>query len=759
MIMDIYGRSEHDPEFKVLEASCPNITTEYLSSLWNLVYQSRQQNQYSKPMPWIGMYIALASLLCVLAMVADLLHGLRNRKLWFPCKYFTLNAASLTVIGVAIKLPMDLTTLMPGAIDQATKLGSMSFMCTMMANLLPSLATMNDKELVSNMIAVVVLVISLVVNFCIQLDTGILFYISEGAFFSYKTPFLFKFSYVAGWVVPILMLLIIYACSSLAILKSKQILESKYQTANQTALKDLVLPDGRLTVAKLKEYVTKYWIMAGTGSPQFLTVCSISTSASGVICAASTGFFISLMIYRFPRVGHQEDYKSDYKWSMVVIFVIQSIGVILGTIAPLARCFATLSFDLSIKWIWKHVKICEVESYRTQKLYDWKYSFIPFLSGGRKCKIVIQHLKIQSIILCVGFQKTVLVACKMINMITILFMIFVLFCRSCWKWLKAIMFSTSCHTLGEQPNEHLGKDEDLRGYVLQLHEDLQFTEKTLKRFLKSVNRLILKAEKQPPKNLMKLLSKSHGFEGLAKFNSNHVPSLLPKEYVNCWSLPLVTLTSIAMSLPNIEKDMVDCLLNGVSEALLYVTLVEESLNASDHDHVSIQKAAETLWVDVEVYHKWLGTKLPSPKSKVNTPREILQWLRDKAKRKVNKVESMDIRSRSYGSKYMSICANSMYRIAETILLNYHDNIEQVSQDKLFAHVSSMIADIIAACVTNLPQVILMKCRESVIEKREASVQAAAQLLGETAEIIITLQEHELPRLNPDELAFIDKWSE
>ncbi|CAI9289700.1 unnamed protein product [Lactuca saligna] len=667
--MDIYGRPEHDPEFQVLEASCPNITTEYLYSLWSLVYQSRQQNQYSKPMPWIGMYIALASLLCVLAMVADLLDGLRNRKLWFPC-----------------------------VMDQATKLGSMSFMCTMMANLLPSLATMKDKELVSNMIAVAVL--------------------------------------------------------------SKQILELKYKTANETALKDLVLPDRRLTVAKLNEYVTKYWIMAGTGSPQFLTVCSISTSASGVICAASTGFFISVMIHRFPRVGHQADYKSDYKWSLVVIFVIQSIGVILGTIAPLARCFATLSFDLSIKWIWKHVKICEVESYRNQKLYNWKYSFIPFLSGSRKCKIVIQHLKIQSIILCVGFQKTVLVACKMINMITILFLIFVLFCRSCWKWLKAIMFSTSCHTLGEQPNEHLGKNEDLIRYVLQLHEDLQVTEKTLKRLLKSVNRLIQKAEKQQPMNLMKLLSKSHGFEGLAKFNSNHVHSLLPQEYVNCWSLPLVTLTSIAMSLPDIQKNMVDCLLNGVSEGLLYVTLVEESLNATDHDHVSIQKAAETLWVDVEVYHKWLGTKLPNPKSKMNTPGDILQWLRDKAKKKVNKVESMDIRSRSYGSKYKSICANSMYRITETILLNvYHENIDQqVSQEELFAHVSSMIADIIAACLTNLPQVILMKCHESVIEKREASVQAAAQLLGETAGIIITLQERELPRLNPDELAFIDKWS-
>ncbi|GJX55825.1 hypothetical protein Tco_0285722, partial [Tanacetum coccineum] len=101
------------------------------------------ETRYSKPMPWIGIYIVVASLFCILAMVADLLHGFRNRKLWFPCKYFTLNAASLTVIAVAMKLPVDLSNPMRGISDQMSKHGSMAFMCTMMANLLPSLATMN----------------------------------------------------------------------------------------------------------------------------------------------------------------------------------------------------------------------------------------------------------------------------------------------------------------------------------------------------------------------------------------------------------------------------------------------------------------------------------------------------------------------------------------------------------------------------------------------------------------------------------------
>ncbi|MFS7894850.1 hypothetical protein Hanom_Chr08g00707981 [Helianthus anomalus] len=39
----------------------------------------------------------------------------------------------------------------------------MAFMCTMMANLLPSLATMDSKELLTNVIALAILVITLAV--------------------------------------------------------------------------------------------------------------------------------------------------------------------------------------------------------------------------------------------------------------------------------------------------------------------------------------------------------------------------------------------------------------------------------------------------------------------------------------------------------------------------------------------------------------------------------------------------------------------
>ncbi|KAL8267181.1 hypothetical protein R6Q59_004525 [Mikania micrantha] len=124
-----------------------------------------------KPMVWIGIYIAIASLFCILAMAADLWHGLRHKKLWFPCKYFTLNAASITVIAVTMKLPVDLTSGGSGP-DQATKLGSLGFLCTMMANLMPSLASMDNRTLLANVAGLCVLVITIIANICIQIYTG-----------------------------------------------------------------------------------------------------------------------------------------------------------------------------------------------------------------------------------------------------------------------------------------------------------------------------------------------------------------------------------------------------------------------------------------------------------------------------------------------------------------------------------------------------------------------------------------------------------
>nr|GEW71425.1 hypothetical protein LSAT_6X39981 [Tanacetum cinerariifolium] len=488
--------------------SYTNTTNSTLDLLWKYtfpIYHEDQQNRYSKPMPWIGIYIASASLVCILAMAADSLHGLRNRKLWFPCNYFTLNAASLSVI-----------------------------------------------------------------------------------------------------------------CSTLTIINSKHILELKYQAGHERALSDLKLKRPRsVTTKKLKQYIGYYWVMAETESPQFMTACSATTSAS-------------------------------------------------------------------------------------------ENNSIPLPLRSHKCKVALENLKVLILSFSIGFQKTVVVTYT-----------------------------------------------DISQYVLQLQNDMEPAERTLKGILKSMNCLIQRAKKQQPKNLIKLLQKSIGFEGVENFGRHHVPTL-STEYPNCWSLPLRSLTTIAISLPNIQNDIVDSLLRSVSEGLLYVSLVEGSFNAT-HECVTIQKAVKMLWLDVEVHHKWLGNKLKDLSPQVNTTRNILEWFRDTAKH-VTGVESVDIEDLDNNSVCKSVCANSIYSITQTILLFYQDtSTAELSQEVLFARLSSMISGILAACLTNLPQVIAMKYHTSFIEKREASVYATAQLLCETTQIINNLQDRELPSLNPDELPFINKW--
>ncbi|GKB92148.1 actin/actin-like conserved site-containing protein [Tanacetum coccineum] len=55
-------------------------------------------------------YVAGASLACTLPMAADAFQGFRKWKLWFPNKFFVLNTVSITLIAIAMKLRVDLTT-------------------------------------------------------------------------------------------------------------------------------------------------------------------------------------------------------------------------------------------------------------------------------------------------------------------------------------------------------------------------------------------------------------------------------------------------------------------------------------------------------------------------------------------------------------------------------------------------------------------------------------------------------------------------
>ncbi|XP_076901719.1 uncharacterized protein LOC143556220 [Bidens hawaiensis] len=465
--------------------------------------------------------------------------------------------------------------------------------------------------------------------------------------------------------------------------------------------------------------------MAGSSNPQFIQACSATTAASGVICFLSVIFHLLIMIWAIPEIK-SDNYDSDYKWSTLVILIVQFVGIILGTVAPLFRCLASLSFKLTFKSVFNHLKVFKVEKYWTQKLHDLKYGGISLSFGSHTLKVVNKNLRNLALNICIILQVLVVVVCKII---ALNFFLLTQFLR-CLAWPIQALFCSSVES-----NETV----EQRKFVLQLEDENELAVTILKGLSKSFNQLLKKSEKKQPENLMNLITKrsTKDFQGVKKlYDDNDQP--------DCWSLAVVTLTTIAVTLPNIEKGEVKSLLKSVREGLIYITHVEENPNATD-DYKSVQKAAKTLWEDVDFRHTWLEIRLKDIASRGNTPPQIVQLFLDNAKSKKN-IEGE-------GRTSITICANSMYHIAQSII-DYKE-----SHTKLFDELSSRIADIMAACLTNLPQVIAMKVHTSVIEKREASVKAAAQLLGETKEIIKTLQDpsRHVPHIAPNDLPLIDKW--
>nr|GEW46439.1 phosphoglucosamine mutase [Tanacetum cinerariifolium] len=462
-------------------------------------------------------------------MAADLLHGLRNKKFWFPCKFFTLNAASVTVITVAMKLPVDLTSEMPGRMDQAAKIGSLAFMCTIMVNLMPSLASMDNKTLLANVAGLSILVITVIVNVIIQIRTHII----DSNIFLYPSQYTFNITskmVACIYAAMILLLLIITISSSLTIPTSKEILEFKYQGTSKASSTDQQLTQ-MSKVEKLRQHIRRFWVMAEKGSPQFVMASSPLSTASGVICVfvllMQTLVMLEFLNYFDKYVKYYAyEYGSVYKRSILFIFSTQFIGVVVGTIAPMFRCFSVLSFKFVTKWDRNHFMAFKVEKYWTQKLYEWKQHQIPILLSSRRSRTVLYNLKNIALSLCIVFQKVVVVLCKVIWLIPIVVLKVVVYCLYCLKSLEAKLFIPAIDSRTVEINE------DLSEYVFQIHDGMELAERTLKGISNSMNSFILKAEKEQNSGLLELLKQSTGLDGVEQFDTHHIQPLHSVELVN-----------------------------------------------------------------------------------------------------------------------------------------------------------------------------------------------------------------------------------
>ncbi|KAB2054036.1 hypothetical protein ES319_A12G227600v1 [Gossypium barbadense] len=523
--------------------------------------------KFSEPLPWIGVYIAAASLACALAMAADVIHGFRHSKLWFPCKFSTINATSLTIIAVAVKLSVDLNTPMPRGQDQLAKLSSAALICTAVA------------------------------------------------------------------------------------------------------------------------------VGMGTIAPAMRWFLAIN--------------------FRCPTRGRKKGCNSDYK--------------------------------LEEYWIKALVEMKECP-----------LSNIPI--HHPRCRRILHDAKIKLLNVCIGIQAGIVFMSKVIRFVSVYFMGTILLCYDHGRdWL--MKFAPNSIRNDSGPESPPNYKQDLSRFVLHLEGEDALVDLMMKENRDATDYWWRKAKKRQPKHLMELLElsrPSEGFKGLTEFDSFKVPPLDTEEAPNCWSLSLVTLTSIAFAVPNIDGYSIKHLITGVNEGLVYVRSIE-------HMHgklVNNGKAADIVWLSVELYHRWLNVDLRKLSLQGKSTKEILEVLSDSAKNifmefKKNNVNMCLMDSPSKWPIKV-LAANSMYRISQSLLLDYKDKNYETSE-RLFEAISVMVSDILAACLTNLQCFISIKCSTSAIEEREESVRHAAHVLGKTEKVLKLLHQKSLPGLTPDQMAVMDEW--
>ncbi|KAI3454477.1 hypothetical protein Pfo_011140 [Paulownia fortunei] len=707
-------------------------------------YDNVVQKTLDSPMPWIGMYVAAASAACTLAMAADALKGFRSKRFWFPCKYFSLNAFFLTILAVTMKLPVDLTSNMRGVDDKLARISSLVLMSTAMSNFMTSLGSMENNEIVLNLAALGILVITIAGNVCIHV-------VQMRYFLDVRQTLAEEI----GSIVFMPLLLVTLCSSAMMVPTAKRYIESQYNLMHKRVSNKQV-DWGKFTIDELRVVVRRYWVMAESGSPQFVIARSVTCVTSGVMCLLMALTLLEAQI-RMPLVykGFGQA-SSNYKWSINWILVIQSIGVAVGTIAPLLRWFIAAQFKSSKIGHKSFKDEFKVEAYWTPGLVHWRDSPLPLQIGHHKFRKLLHDAKRLLLNFCIGVQIVIVLASKLVLLISATYVKGLLFCFRHIKNLKACDSKESDDTRGFE--SRAGMEVDFSRYVLLLEGESELPKKTLTNIWNEVDKLIQKGKKKQSKNLIQLLHKSVNFNGVREFDSNEIRSLHSQEPPNCWSLPVVTLTSIAISLSNITNHKSNQLLSAVSEGLYFVKLIEKSLDRNG-DLTSIRHAADVVWVGVELYRKWQGKDLQTAGLKGRTHKETLQKLSNIAEKTVTNftTDTKDfIVQDPLNWPVKVIAASSMYRITQTILLAHNDDHHQTDEE-LFERLSIMISDILAACLTNLVHVITLKCHSSAIKEREKNVSQAAVLLGESEGILEILQQRKLPSLDPEKAANIEEW--
>ncbi|XP_019161034.1 PREDICTED: uncharacterized protein LOC109157637 [Ipomoea nil] len=694
------------------------------------------------PMPIIGVYVAAASLACSFAMFLNscltFINSFPKFNLRFSRNFFPLNATWLTLLAVATKPVADLTTPKLSYQDNQAKIMNTVFLTVAMGNFFTSLGSMNNADIVTNLTALSILVITVVVDLYIQLR-----------FHVFDTP---------SSLVIIIQIALLFSTwitivsSALAVPAIKKRAESKYQKLASDE-RQMKAGQQHYRVEELRLSITKYWVMAASGSPQLLMKRLVTFVYTNIICLFSALIaFLALFSY-----GMVNDYNSiyiqihsEYKWSVDLILLSQYYVTLPTVVIATIFMISVVGYKYENNGIRISREEVTIESYWTEKLVEWRQRSIPIKFKRCTLRKLIHSIKSLILNFCILIQIVNVMWCKFCSVISFYLVLpLLLLVNPLGKLIN--------HYLGQLFRKKKVSEVDLNCFVILLEGEKQFPKKLLRGIINRVDKLVEMGKKQRPHNLFNLLNQSFSFGGVVQFDSNRVPSLLSGEPLNCWTLPVVTLTSIAIAIPNIASRHVDWLVSSANEGLRYASLIDV-LDGKCGLKSSIKNAADVVWVGVELHRKWLDMDLKRKTGEISSVKDIIQDLTNVSERIVMEFSSKENRMIVENPLYWPanvLAANSMYRITRTILLYYEDG--ECQGEELFRMLICMIADILAACLTNLPHMIYTKCISNAIEERLKSVRAAAIIFGETEDILKIFEERKLSNVGPSQPLCIDEW--
>ncbi|KAK9141032.1 hypothetical protein Scep_010713 [Stephania cephalantha] len=220
---------------------------------------------------------------------------------------------------------------MPSAQDQLSKLAGTTFICICMGFFMPSLGLTTDSECLSNMISLTIFVVTVLVNICIQMHTGVI------------TSFKAEHIVILCCMMLLLMMLWHYAPMLSA---QKQVFAdfTKARFANG---------DGSLL-----ERLKLCYLCTFQSNPQFMFCRKLMCPSTSMLCAICSAVLLQAV---FRSFASKEllfcEGISDYRWSMWAIVVSQTIAVLVGFLSTIIR-LVTVADHVQSEDIWRDACVC-----------------------------------------------------------------------------------------------------------------------------------------------------------------------------------------------------------------------------------------------------------------------------------------------------------------------------------------------------------------------------------------------------------------